>query len=84
QGKNAIAESQQDGVCGINNAAFIGLPALFDCGTIDWKKGVEAVSYVTTAALEETLHCADRTKAFADIKTNQPIIGDFHETKPTM
>jgi hypothetical protein len=70
-------------VCGISNAAFIGLPALDDCGTIDWMKGVAAVIYPTTAALEETLLCKDRTQAFADIKKNVPDIGDFQETKPT-
>jgi dienelactone hydrolase len=82
-GKDAVAESQADGVCGISNAAFIGLPALDDCGTIDWMKGVAAVIYPTTAALEETLLCKDRTQAFADMKKNVPDIGDFQETKPT-
>jgi hypothetical protein len=83
QGKNAVQESQADGVCGITNAAFIGLPALADCGTIDWKKGVAAVIYPTTAALEETLLCKDRTQAFADMKKNVPDIGDFQEAKPS-
>ena len=38
QGLNAIQEAQMDGVCGINDAVIIGLPTLFDCGTIDWKR----------------------------------------------
>jgi hypothetical protein len=77
QGRNAIEEAQADGVCGIDTAVIIGLPALFDCGTIDMKKGVEAVIYPSTAALEETLHCKDRTKAWSDMKTKVPQIGEF-------
>jgi hypothetical protein len=80
QGKNAIQESQADGVCGIDSAVIIGLPALFDCGTIDWKAGVEAVNVATTAALEETLHCLNRDKQFASLKTDVPLIGDFRES----
>jgi hypothetical protein len=79
QGKNAIEEAAADGVCGVDSAVIIGLPALFDCGTIDWKLGVEAVNYVTTAALEETLQCRDRTKQFASLKANLPQVGDFRE-----
>lgn len=82
QGKNAIEEANADGVCGIDSAVIIGLPALFDCGTIDWKVGVEAVNYVTTAALEETLHCRDRSKQFATLKANLPQVGDFREEMP--
>jgi hypothetical protein len=66
-----------DGVCGVDSAAIIGLPALNDCGTIDWKKGVEAVNYASTIALEETLHCKDRTKQFEAMQTAVPAIGDF-------
>jgi Chlorophyllase enzyme len=86
QGKNAIEEAAADGVCGIDSAVIIGLPALFDCGTIDWKVGVEAVNYVTTAALEETLHCKDRSQQFASLKANLPQVGDFRDetsAKPT-
>jgi hypothetical protein len=79
QGKNAIEEAGANAVCGVDSAVIIGLPALFDCGTIDWKVGVEAVNYVTTAALEETLHCRDRTKQFASLKANLPQVGDFRE-----
>jgi hypothetical protein len=58
----------------------IGLAALSDCGSIDWKVGVEAVNYATAAALEETLLCQDRSKQFASLKTNLPVVGEFLET----
>jgi predicted esterase len=77
QGKNAIQEAQADGVCGINTAVIIGLPALFDCGTIAMADGLKAVDYASTAALEETLHCQDRSAQFANLKANLPMVGDF-------
>jgi hypothetical protein len=81
QGKIATKESEDDGVCGVTSAANgIGLAALSDCGTIDWKVGVEAVNYATAAALEETLLCQDRSKQFALLKTNLPVVGEFLET----
>jgi dienelactone hydrolase len=80
-GRNAIEEAQADGVCGINSAVIIGLPALFDCGTIDMTVGIKAVDYASTAALEEALMCKDRTSQFASLKANVPSIGDFQEAK---
>jgi len=77
QGKNAIQEAQADAVCGINQAAIIGLPALFDCGTVSLADGVRAVNYASTAALEETLHCRDRSAQFSNMRTAVPQIGDF-------
>lgn len=79
-GRNAIEQAKLDGVCGIDNAVFIGLPALFDCGTIDREAGLRAVNYATTAQLEETLHCVDRTAAFAEMQMKLPQIGDFRES----
>jgi hypothetical protein len=79
-GKTSVDELLAAGVCGVSSAVIIGLPALFDCGTVDWKKGVEAVNYATTAALEETLHCKDRTAQFAAMKTKVPQVGDFKES----
>jgi hypothetical protein len=78
QGRNAIQEAQQDGVCGVNNAVLIGLPALFDCGTVSMADGIRAVNYASTAALEETLQCKDMTSQFSQIQTNVPQIGDWH------
>ena len=78
-GKSSIEELQAAGVCGVGSAVIIGLPALFDCGTVDWKKGVEAVNYATTAALEETLLCRDRSSQFAAIKTSVAQVGEYRE-----
>jgi dienelactone hydrolase len=79
QGRNAIQEAQMDGVCGINDAVVIGLPALFDCGTIDWQTGVHDVNYASTAAFEEVLMCRDHSAEFASLKTALPTVGDFQE-----
>jgi hypothetical protein len=43
--------------------------------------GVHAVTYASTAALEETLLCKDRTAAFANMRTAVPEIGEFLEQK---
>jgi dienelactone hydrolase len=80
-GRNAIEEAKADGVCGIDSAVIIGLPALFDCGTIDMTTGIKAVDYATTAALEEALMCKDRSAQFASLKANVPSVGDFQEAK---
>jgi dienelactone hydrolase len=77
QGNNAIQEAQADGVCGISTAVIIGLPALFDCGTVVWTDGVKAVNYASTAAFEETLQCRDRHSQFSNLTTAIPQIGDF-------
>jgi pimeloyl-ACP methyl ester carboxylesterase len=80
QGKNAIQEAEENKVCGVGGAVIIGLPYLFDCGRLtDWKVGVTATNYATTAVLEETLHCKDRTQAFKDMKSKVPTIGDFRD-----
>lgn len=76
-GRNAIEEAKLDGVCGIDQAALIGIPKIFDCGTIQMPVGVHAVNYATTAALEETLHCQNRTKQFAEMQAKVPVIADY-------
>lgn len=80
-GRNAVTEAEHDGVCGIDQATYIGLPKIFDCGKIDMPTGVHTVEYASTAALEETLLCKDRTAIFANIKTALPTIGEFIEQK---
>jgi len=81
QGRNAVQEAEHDGVCGIDQAVIIGLPGIFDCGTIDLPTGVKDVNYASTAALEETLLCEDRSAAFKNIKTALPTIGEFQEAE---
>jgi dienelactone hydrolase len=80
RGNNSIQESSADMVCGIGQAAIIGLPTLFDCGTVTLANAVKAVNYASTAALEETLHCQDRSKQFTNLKTAVPVVGDFQHT----
>jgi dienelactone hydrolase len=79
QGRNAVEQAQFSGVCGIDQAAYIGLTQIFDCGTLPMADGIYAVNYATTAALEETLHCMNRDDAFAAIQTAVPAIADFRD-----
>jgi predicted dienelactone hydrolase len=79
-GKNGMEEAVAGMVCGVDSAVIIGLPFLFDCGNLkDYKVGVAATNYASTAALEETLHCKDRRQAFQEIKTKQPVVGELKE-----
>ena len=78
-GQNAIQVAQADGVCGVNDAVVIGLPALFDCGTIDWMQGLHDVAYVSTATFEEALLCRDHTAEFDALTTTLPDVGDYHQ-----
>ncbi len=79
-GDQLIPVMQERGVCGVNTAVIIGLPILVECGTISPEDGIRAINYVTTAALEETLHCQDRTEAFNDLMTKVPHIGDYQHS----
>jgi hypothetical protein len=79
--RNGIQEALNDQVCGISTAVSgISLATLFDCGTIAVDDGIKAVNYASTAAFEETLHCDDRSKQFANMKTAVPVIGDFQHS----
>jgi hypothetical protein len=80
QGNNAVQEAQADGVCGIGSAVIIGLPALFDCGTVSLADGFHDVGYVSTAAFEETLHCRDESALLANLTTALPQVGDYHHS----
>jgi dienelactone hydrolase len=77
RGNNPVQESSADGVCGVDQAALLGLPALADCGTISVEAGLDAVNYASTAALEETLHCLDRSAQLDALRTNLPQVGDY-------
>jgi len=83
-GKSALEEMVDRGVCGVDSAAIIGLAAIFDCGPtgqeVAYDQSLPPINYATTAALEETLLCQDRTAAFAQLKTRYPIAGVFEET----
>ena len=76
EGKTAIEVSLEYGVPGANVVA--GLAA---CGTMpDPIKGPQIAAYASTAALEETLHCKDRTAAFANLRNKFPEVGEFLES----
>ncbi len=74
-GKNSIEVGLAHNVCG--GAGISVLNLLFKCGTIDPNLSIKITNYVTTAALEETLHCQDRTQLFANLKTTFSQIGDY-------
>jgi dienelactone hydrolase len=75
-GQNAIQVAQARGV------SCLGLiPALFDCGTINWAKGVEIVNDITAGVLEETLHCQVRAAQISAIKSRHPEASEFLEAR---
>jgi alpha-beta hydrolase superfamily lysophospholipase len=78
EGKDLVTVGNEVGICGMNLANF-----LWDCHPeyIAQKTGDAIVNYVTTAVLEETLHCADRTAQFAALKTTYPDVAEFLEQK---
>jgi predicted dienelactone hydrolase len=78
KGKTGIQVASDYQVCGGATVAF--LATIAQCGTIDPKRGSEITNYVTTAALEETLHCANRDAAFAGLQAKYPEVGDFQHT----
>ena len=60
----------KDNVCGASSLA-----AIAKCGTVNpVSAGPEIVKYATTAALEETLHCANRDTAWANLTTKYPQV----------
>jgi len=79
QGKLAIQVAADNGVC--NPLALVILAGLAQCGTMpDPTKGPAIANYVSAAALEETLHCQDRSAAFGSLRTKYPEVSDFMES----
>ena len=76
-GNGALEELVLRGVCGVNSAAIIGLAAIFDCGPagqeLTHEQSLAPINYATTAGLEETLLCQDRSGAFAKLKERHPM-----------
>ena len=80
QGKLAIQVAADNGVC--NPLTLAILAGLAQCGTMpDPTKGPAITNYVSVAALEETLHCQDRSAAFASLRTKYPEVSDFMESQ---
>jgi predicted dienelactone hydrolase len=78
-GQTAIQIANQYQVCA--GVGLTLLSSLAKCGMVmPVTAGPGIVSYATTAALEETLHCQDRTAAFANLKTQWPEVGDYQHT----
>jgi hypothetical protein len=73
-GQTAIQVAQAAMVCGAGTLA-----GLAKCGTglSPSSVGPQITNYVTTAALEETLHCMDRSAAFNGLKAKYSQVGDF-------
>jgi dienelactone hydrolase len=80
QGKPAIQVAQENGVC---NVVLLGIVAgLAQCGAMpDPTQGPKITNYVTMAALEETLHCKDRSAAFSSLQSGYPAVGEFLQTQ---
>jgi predicted dienelactone hydrolase len=75
-GETAIQVANKYGVCGTSILA-----ALAKCGSLKPPRvGPEIVSYVTTAALEETLHCQNRDAAFSALQSKYSQVGTFDHT----
>jgi dienelactone hydrolase len=75
-GMSDLDTAASHNVCGAASLTALGLA---DCGTIDHVKGTKIVNDVTTGALEETLHCLDRSAALSGLKTRYLDVGDFQE-----
>jgi predicted dienelactone hydrolase len=78
-GQTGIQVANQYGVCSGLGLTFLN--SLAKCGTLTPAvAGPDIVNYVTTAALEETLHCANRDAAFTDLKSAYPEVGEYDHT----
>lgn len=73
-GQDFLALAAEYEVCGAQFAS-----ALFDCDDayLADEQGWEIVQYVTSAALEETLHCSSAGDNFADLQSKYPDVGEF-------
>ena len=79
--RNAIQEAENDGVCGIDDSILgLGLPSLFDCGTIALADAVHTMNYVTTPLVEQVLQCQDRSSILSSLDKDVSTIGDFHHS----
>jgi dienelactone hydrolase len=76
EGQDLVQVGQEVGVCGMSLASF-----LWDCSPtyLEQGYGAEIINYATAAALEETLHCADRSAAFASLTSTYPEVTEFLE-----
>lgn len=75
-GQDIVTIGKEANVCGLNLAG-----ALFDCSPdyVSGEKGWQIVNDATSAVLEQTLHCQDRTSALSTLKTRYPEITDYRD-----
>jgi predicted dienelactone hydrolase len=79
-GQTGIQIADMYNVCG-NNASLVLLNSLAQCGNVTpVAAGPEIVNYATSAVLEETLHCVDRSAAFTNLQSTFSQVGDFQHT----
>jgi predicted esterase len=76
ENQTSVAVLQEYGICGVTIQ-----PGIFDCNTIDIDRGLTIVADATTAALEETLHCADRAERISALRTRYREVVDLREAK---
>jgi hypothetical protein len=76
-GLRSIDVANKDGVCGA--AAISGLAQCGDDPASE-EQAPLIVGYATTAALEETLHCQDRTAAFDMLQSKFSTVSTFSHT----
>lgn len=80
EGKPAIQVARENGVC--SQLALAVVAGLAQCGNMrDPTQGPGITNYVTTAALEEVLHCRDHSASFAALKSKFSAVGEFLESR---
>lgn len=75
-GQDIVTIGKEANVCGLNLAG-----ALFDCSPdyVSGEKGWAIVNDATSAVLEQTLHCQDRSSALSTLKSRYPEIVDYRD-----
>jgi predicted dienelactone hydrolase len=74
--QTGIQVASANGICGASTLA-----ALAQCGMVNpVSAGPAITNYVTTAALEETLHCTDRKAAFSMLQSKFTQVGSYQHT----
>ncbi|MFO0616599.1 MAG: hypothetical protein U0414_28660 [Polyangiaceae bacterium] len=75
-GQDIVTIGKEANVCGLNLAG-----ALFDCAPeyVSGERGWAIVDDATSAVLEQTLHCQDRTAALSTLKSRYPEITDYRD-----
>jgi len=68
--------AEANGVCGV---ALLNALGLADCGTVERAPATEIVNYATSAALEETLFCQDRSGAWSQLEQRYSLVNDFRD-----